>query len=202
VIDLSFLETIGPLGLLVVCLIVFAETGLLVGFFLPGDSMLFLVGLNLATIWQEIPIWLACLLISLSGFAGDQTGYWIGRRVGPAVFNRPKSKFFNAKNVARAHTFFEKYGSKAVILAHFVPIMRTFIPVAAGVGKLSWRKFTTYNVIGVLVWGTGVTLLGYFLGSVPFVTEHVELVTLSFIVISFIPIGLEILKALRDKKRG
>lgn len=201
-IDLSFLETIGPLGLLVVCLIVFAETGLLVGFFLPGDSMLFLVGLNLATIWQEIPIWLACLLISLSGFAGDQTGYWIGRRVGPAVFNRPKSKFFNAKNVARAHKFFETYGSKAVILAHFVPIMRTFIPVAAGVGKLSWRKFTTYNVIGVLLWGTGVTLLGYFLGRVPFVTEHVELVTLSFIAISFIPIGLELLKALRNKKRG
>lgn len=201
-IDLSFLETIGPLGLLVVCLIVFAETGLLVGFFLPGDSMLFLVGLNLATIWQEIPIWLACLLISLSGFAGDQTGYWIGRRVGPAVFNRPKSKFFNAKNVARAHKFFETYGSKAVILAHFVPIMRTFIPVAAGVGKLSWRKFTTYNVIGVILWGTGVTLLGYFLGRVPFVTEHVELVTLSFIAISFIPIGLELLKALRNKKRG
>jgi membrane-associated protein len=202
VIDLSFLETIGPLGLLVVCLIVFAETGLLVGFFLPGDSMLFLVGLNLATIWQEIPIWLACLLISLSGFAGDQTGYWIGRRVGPAVFNRPKSKFFNAKNVARAHKFFETYGSKAVILAHFVPIMRTFIPVAAGVGKLSWRKFTTYNVIGVLLWGTGVTLLGFFLGTVPFVNEHVELVTLSFIAISFIPIGLELLKALRNKKRG
>jgi membrane-associated protein len=202
VIDLSFLETIGPLGLLVVCLIVFAETGLLVGFFLPGDSMLFLVGLNLATIWQEIPIWLACLLISLSGFAGDQTGYWIGRRVGPAVFNRPKSKFFNAKNVARAHKFFETYGSKAVILAHFVPIMRTFIPVAAGVGKLSWRKFTTYNVIGVILWGTGVTLLGYFLGTVPFVNEHVELVTLSFIAISFIPIGLELLKALRNKKRG
>lgn len=201
-IDLSFLETIGPLGLLVVCIIVFAETGLLVGFFLPGDSMLFLVGLNLATIWQEIPIWLACLVISLSGFAGDQTGYWIGRRVGPAVFNRPKSKFFNAKNVARAHKFFETYGSKAVILAHFVPIMRTFIPVAAGVGKLSWRKFTTYNVIGVILWGTGVTLLGYFLGRVPFVTEHVELVTLSFIAISFIPIGLELLKALRNKKRG
>lgn len=201
-IDLSFLETIGPLGLLVVCLIVFAETGLLVGFFLPGDSMLFLVGLNLATIWQEIPIWLACLLISLAGFAGDQTGYWIGRRVGPAVFNRPKSKFFNTRNVDRAHAFFETYGSKAVILAHFVPIMRTFIPVAAGVGQLSWRKFTMYNIIGVLTWGSGVTLLGYFLGSVPFVTEHVELVTLSFIAISFIPIGLEVLKTLRNKKRG
>jgi membrane-associated protein len=200
--DLTFLETMGPVGLLVVCLIIFAETGLLVGFFLPGDSMLFLVGLNLASIWQEVPIWLACLLISVSGLAGDQTGYWIGRRVGPAIFNRPKSKFFNTKNVDRAHKFFERYGSKAVILAHFVPIMRTFVPVAAGVGNLSWRKFTTYNVVGVVLWGTGVTLLGFFLGKIPFVTEHVELVTLAFIGLSFIPIGLEILKALRNKKRS
>jgi len=200
--DLTFLETMGPVGLLVVCLIIFAETGLLVGFFLPGDSMLFLVGLNLASIWQEVPIWLACLLISVSGLAGDQTGYWIGRRVGPAIFNRPKSKFFNTKNVDRAHKFFERYGSKAVILAHFVPIMRTFVPVAAGVGNLSWRKFTTYNVVGVVLWGTGVTLLGFFLGKIPFVTEHVELVTLAFIGLSFIPIGLEILKSLRNKKRS
>ena len=127
-IDLSFLNTLGPLGLLVACLIVFAETGLLVGFFLPGDSLLFLVGLNLGTIWHDVPIWLACALITLSGFAGDQTGYWIGRRVGPAIFNRPNSKFFSQKNVERARNFFERYGSKAVILAHFVPVLRTFVP--------------------------------------------------------------------------
>ncbi|MEN9731401.1 MAG: hypothetical protein RL488_711 [Actinomycetota bacterium] len=199
-IDLSFLNTLGPLGLLVACLIVFAETGLLVGFFLPGDSLLFLVGLNLGTIWHDVPIWLACALITLSGFAGDQTGYWIGRRVGPAIFNRPNSKFFSHKNVERAHNFFERYGSKAVILAHFVPVLRTFVPVAAGVGEMSWRKFTTYNVIGVIGWGTGVTLLGYFLGRIPFIRDHVTYVTIAFIVLSFIPVGLEILKALRSKK--
>ena len=199
-IDLSFLNTLGPLGLLVACLIVFAETGLLVGFFLPGDSLLFLVGLNLGTIWHDVPIWLACALITLSGFAGDQTGYWIGRRVGPAIFNRPNSKFFSHKNVERAHNFFEHYGSKAVILAHFVPVLRTFVPVAAGVGEMSWRKFTTYNVIGVIGWGTGVTLLGYFLGRIPFIRDHVTYVTIAFIVLSFIPVGLEILKALRSKK--
>ena len=199
-IDLSFLNTLGPLGLLVACLIVFAETGLLVGFFLPGDSLLFLVGLNLGTIWHDVPIWLACALITLSGFAGDQTGYWIGRRVGPAIFNRPNSKFFSQKNVERAHNFFERYGSKAVILAHFVPVLRTFVPVAAGVAEMSWRKFTTFNLIGVVSWGTGVTLLGYFLGRIPFIRDHVTYVTIVFIVLSFIPVGLEVLKALRSKK--
>lgn len=199
-IDLSFLNSLGPLGILVACAMVFAETGLLVGFFLPGDSLLFLVGLNLAGIWQDVPIWVACLAISLAGFAGDQTGYWLGRRIGPAIFTRPNSKFFSHKNVERAHAFFERYGSKAVILAHFVPIMRTFVPVAAGVGEMSWRKFTTYNVIGVIGWGTGVTLLGYFLGGIQFVSDHVTYVTLAFIVLSFIPIALEALKALRRKK--
>ncbi|CAB4962864.1 unannotated protein [freshwater metagenome] len=199
-IDLSFLNSLGPLGILVACAMIFAETGLLVGFFLPGDSLLFLVGLNLAGIWHDVPIWVACLAISLSGFAGDQTGYWLGRRIGPAIFTRQNSKFFSQKNVERAHKFFERYGSKAVILAHFVPIMRTFVPVAAGVGVMSWRKFTTYNVIGVIGWGTGVTLLGYFLGGIPFVSDHVTYVTLAFILLSFIPLALEALKALRRKK--
>jgi membrane-associated protein len=174
----------------------------LVGFFLPGDSLLFLVGLNLGSIWQDVPIWVACLAISVAGLAGDQTGYWIGRRLGPAVFTRPNSKFFSQKNVERAHNFFERYGSKAVILAHFVPVMRTFVPVAAGVGEMSWRKFTTYNLIGVLGWGTGVTLLGYFLGGIKFVSDHVTYVTIAFILISFIPLALEVFKALRNKKRA
>jgi membrane-associated protein len=200
--DLSFLNTLGPLGLLVACLMVFAETGLLAGFFLPGDSLLFLVGLNLGTIWHDVPIWLACLSISLAALAGDQTGYWIGRKLGAAVFNRPNSKFFSHSNVERAHSFFERYGSKAVILAHFVPVMRTFVPVAAGVGEMSWRKFTGYNLIAVVGWGTGVTLLGYFLGGIKFVSDHVTYVTLAFIVISFIPLALEVLKALRKKKRA
>jgi membrane-associated protein len=158
------------------------------------------VGLAISTGVIDVPVGIACAMISVSAFAGDQTGYWIGRKVGPAVFNRPNSRLFNSKNVDRAHAFFERYGSKAVILAHFVPIMRTFIPISAGVAKMSWRKYTTYNVFAVLVWGTGVTLLGFFLGSIPFVREHVAYVTLAFIVISFIPIGLEVLKVLRHKK--
>ena len=194
------ITALGVAGLFVAAAMIFAETGLLVGFFLPGDSLLFLVGLALASGIIPVPIPLACMLISLAGLVGDQTGYWIGRKVGAAVFNRPDSKLFSHKNVERAHDFFEHYGSKAVILAHFVPVMRTFVPVAAGVGEMSWRKFTSYNLVGVIGWGTGVTLLGYFLGGVKFVHDHVTYVTIAFIVLSFIPIGLEVLRALRRKK--
>jgi membrane-associated protein len=201
----TLLTTLGGFAIAVVLLIVFVETGLLVGFFLPGDSLLFITGLYVAKgaitfNGQAVPIWVMCILISAVAFAGDQTGYWIGRKLGPAVFNRPQSKLFSHKNVERAHNFFERYGSKAVILAHFVPVMRTFVPVAAGVGEMDYSKFVRFNVIGVLGWGTGVTLLGYFLGGISLVREHVEYFTLGFIVISTIPILLEVLKARREHK--
>jgi membrane-associated protein len=194
------ITTFGAPALIVVCLIVFAETGLLAGFFLPGDSLLFVNGLFLASGFYPVPVWVACIAISTSAFLGDQTGYWIGRKLGPAVFKRPDSKLFSSKNVDRAHAFFDRYGAKAIVIAHFVPIMRTFVPVAAGVGKMQFSKFLRYNIIGVIGWGTGVTLLGYFLGAVPFVREHVEFVTLAFIVLSFIPIALEVLRARKSMK--
>ena len=196
------LETFGTLFFAVSCFIIFAETGLLFGFFLPGDSLLFALGLFIATGQIDVPLWLAVTLLAISAFAGDQTGYWIGRKLGPAVFNRPKSRLFNPKNVELAHTFFEKYGSRAVVLAHFVPIMRTFIPVSAGVAKLSWRKYTIYNLIGISLWAVGVTLLGATFGQVPWVQENLEIVLILFVVISFIPIALEILKAYRENKKG
>jgi membrane-associated protein len=196
------LETFGTLFFAVSCFIIFAETGLLFGFFLPGDSLLFALGLFIATGQIDVPLWLAVTLLAISAFAGDQTGYWIGRKLGPAVFNRPKSRLFNPKNVELAHTFFEKYGSRAVVLAHFVPIMRTFIPVSAGVAKLSWRKYTIYNLIGISLWAVGVTLLGATFGQVPWVQENLEFVLILFVVISFIPIALEILKAYRENKKG
>ena len=192
------ITTFGAPALILVCLIVFAETGLLVGFFLPGDSLLFVNGLFLASGFYPVPLWVACLAISTSAFLGDQTGYWIGRKLGPAVFKRPDSKLFSSENVDRAHAFFERYGSKAIVIAHFVPIMRTFVPVAAGVGKMQFSKFLRYNIIGVIGWGTGVTLLGYFLGGIQFVREHVEYVTIAFIVLSFIPIALEVLRARKE----
>jgi membrane-associated protein len=140
-------------------------------------------------------------LISSSAWLGDQTGYWIGRRVGPAIFNKPESKLFSQKNVSRTNSFFERYGARAIILAHFVPVMRTFVPVAAGVGQMPYRKFLRYNIIGVLGWGTGVTLLGFFLGKIPFVSEHVEYFTIGFVVLSTIPIVIEVVKARREHQQ-
>ena len=196
----TLITSLGAFAIVVVLIMVFAETGLLIGFFLPGDSLLFITGLMVSSSVIELPIWLVCAMISTTAFLGDQTGYFIGRRFGPAVFNKQDSKFFSQKNVSRTNSFFERYGSKAIILAHFVPVMRTFIPVAAGVGQMNYRKFVQFNIIGVLGWGTGVTLLGYFLGRIPLVAEHVEYFTLGFIVISTIPIALEVLKARREHR--
>ena len=193
------LETFGQLFFAIACLMIFAETGLLAGFFLPGDSLLFALGLFIATGQIDVPLWLGVLLLALSAFAGDQTGYWIGRKLGPAVFNKPKSKLFKPENVEAAHKFFERYGSRAVILAHFVPIMRTFIPVSAGIAKLEWRKYTLYNLIGILAWAVGVTLLGAWLGTNPWVRQNLELVLIGFVVISFIPIALEVLRNWRKR---
>lgn len=194
------LSTLGPIALLIVFAAIFAETGLLVGFFLPGDSLLFPVGLMVASHAIDFPIWFVCLVVSVAAFAGDQTGYFIGRKAGPAIFNKPDSKFFSQKNVSRTNSFFERYGSRAIVLAHFVPVMRTFVPVAAGVGQMSHRRFTIFNVIGVIGWATGVTLLGFFLGRVDFVAKHVEYFTLGFVVVSTIPILIEVLKARREHR--
>ena len=206
----TLITSFGAFAMIGVMLIVFVETGLLIGFFLPGDSLLFVTGLMVAAGAIQfplgdgsfpVPIWLACLLISSSAWLGDQTGYWIGRRVGPAIFNKPESKLFSHENVSRTNSFFERYGARAIILAHFVPVMRTFVPVAAGVGEMPYRKFLRYNFIGVIGWGTGVTLLGFFLGKIPFVSEHVEYFTIGFVLISTIPIVIEVVKARREHQQ-
>lgn len=196
----QLVHSMGGFAILGICLIVFIETGLLVGFFLPGDSLLFITGLLTASGYIDWPIFVVCALISTSAWLGDQTGYWIGRRLGPAVFKREESRFFSHKNVERAHTFFERYGARAIILAHFVPVMRTFVPVAAGVGEMDYRRFLKYNIWGVLGWGTGVTLMGYFLGGIKFVAEHVEYFTIGFVVISTIPIVIEVVRARKQEK--
>jgi membrane-associated protein len=193
------LDALPTLGFGFACLIIFAETGLLIGFFLPGDSLLFALGLFIASGKIGVPLWLAVIILALCAFAGDQTGYWIGRKLGPAVFNKPKSKLFNPRNVEAAHNFFERYGSRAVILAHFVPVMRTFIPVSAGVAKLEWRKYTLYNLVGIVGWAVGVTLLGATFGSNTWVKDHLEIVLVGFVVISFIPIALEVLRNWRKR---
>ncbi len=186
--------------MILVSLVVMAETGLFIGVIMPGgDSLLFAVGVMIGAGVIDFPIWLACIVISVSAVIGDQLGYFIGRKAGPAIFKRPDSKFFSQDNAVRAQAFFVKYGAKAVIFAHFVPVMRTFIPVAAGVGQMKYAYYLRYNLIGAASWGLIVPLIGYFLGSISFVRDNVILVTLALVAISFIPVVLEVIKARKEK---
>ncbi|MEU8295988.1 VTT domain-containing protein [Micromonospora sp. NPDC048909] len=194
---------ISTFGLLGILAIVFAESGLLIGFFLPGDSLLFTAGLLTADgQYITYPLWLVCLLITLAAIAGDQVGYAFGRKVGPSLFRRPNSRLFKQENVVKAHEFFEKYGARSIVLARFVPIVRTFTPIVAGVSRMNYRTFVIYNVIGGVLWGTGVTVLGYFLGQIPFVKEHIELILIAIVAISVVPIAIELLRARIAAKRG
>ncbi|WP_404291802.1 DedA family protein [Glutamicibacter arilaitensis] len=192
---------LGPWVMLLVCGIVFAETGLLVGFFLPGDSMLFTVGLLIASGTLDISLWVFALAIFVCAFAGDQTGYIIGKKSGPAIFKKPDSRFFSQSNVERAHEFFEKFGGRAVILARFVPVVRTFVPVIAGVAKMNHKTFIFYNLAGALLWGVGVTLLGYWLGQISWIEENVDIIFILIVLISVIPIFVELLKARMASKK-
>lgn len=189
------INSFGPLAVLGVCLIVFAETGLLVGFFLPGDSLLFTTGLLVATDVIGTPIGIVAAAIALSAFIGDQVGYTIGRKAGPKIFNRPDSRFFRQEYVDKTHAFFDRYGGRTIIIARFVPIVRTFAPVTAGVGQMRYRTFASYNVIGALAWGVGVTLLGYWLGQFEFVRTYLEPILLGIVVLSVLPVAFELLRA-------
>jgi membrane-associated protein len=193
------LNTFGLWGLLA---IVFAESGLLIGFFLPGDSLLFTAGLLVTTNKLDTPLWLLCLLIVLAAVIGDQVGYLFGRKVGPSLFRRPDSKIFKQENVQKAHEFFEKHGPKALILARFVPIVRTFTPIIVGVSKMNYRTFITYNIIGGVLWGAGVTLLGAALGNVEFVHKHIEFILVGIVLISVVPIVIEVLRARSQSKKA
>jgi membrane-associated protein len=191
------IQTFGLIGLLV---IVFAESGLLVGFFLPGDSLLFTAGLLAATTDYLPPLPVIVPLIVAAAIAGDQVGYFIGAKAGPRVFHRPDSRLFKQEYVDKAYGYFDRYGGRTIVLARFVPIVRTFAPVVAGVGRMRYRTFVTYNVIGGVLWGAGVTTLGYFLGQVDFVADNIELILIGIVLLSVVPIGAELLRA-RSKSR-
>ena len=171
----AIIEWAGPWALVVVCFIVFAETGLLVGFLLPGDTLLVISGLltHTSNIFG-VNIWVVSLLIGLAAFIGGEVGYVIGHKGGPAVFEKKESGLFSVKNVERTNAFFERFGGLTIILARFVPIVRTFAPVAAGVGHMNKWKYTVYNLIGAVLWGFGLTMFGYLLGYIPPVAEFVE----------------------------
>ncbi|MFJ4538943.1 DedA family protein [Streptomyces tibetensis] len=184
-----------------ILLIVFAESGLFA--FLPGDSLLFTAGLFVAEgTYITQPLWLVCALIVLAAVLGDQVGYMIGKFLGPKLFNRPNSKLFKQENLDKAHEFMEKYGPKAIVLARFVPIVRTFAPIVAGAGRMKYRTFLTYNVIGGIAWGTGVTLAGYWLGQIGFIKKNVESILILIVLLSVVPIIIEYLRDRSKKKRA
>ncbi|GAA4659294.1 VTT domain-containing protein [Streptomyces chumphonensis] len=194
---------IASFGLIGILIIVFAESGLLIGFFLPGDSLLFTTGLLVATgQYLSYPLWLVCTLIVIAAVAGDQVGYLFGRKVGPALFRRPDSRFFKQENVAKAHVFFERHGPRSIVLARFVPIVRTFTPIVAGVSHMRYRTFVTFNVVGGVLWGAGVTVLGAMLGRIDFVRAHVEPILLGIVLLSVTPIIAEVWRARRQGRRA
>ncbi|WP_030942579.1 DedA family protein [Streptomyces sp. NRRL S-646] len=192
------LDTFGIWGLL---LVVFAESGLLIGFFLPGDSLLFTAGLLITTNQLNFPLWAAIALICVAAVLGDQAGYMFGKKVGPSLFNRPDSRLFKQENVVKAHEFFEKYGPKSLVLARFVPVVRTFTPIIAGVSGMKYRSFVVFNVIGGVLWGAGVTLLGSWLGKIDFVHKNIEAILILIVFVSVIPIIIEFLRARSKAKK-
>ena len=191
------IEGFGAYALIGICFIVFAETGLLVGFLLPGDTLLIITGVlafpaaaGVAPV-IDIPIYWVCLAIAFAAFLGGEVGYLIGHKLGPRIFERKESGLFSVANVKRTNTFFERFGGFAVIVARFVPIVRTFAPVAAGVGHMDYKKYSLYNAIGALIWGAGLTFAGYLLGYIPpvrdFVQSYIDVILLGAVTIAVVP---------------
>lgn len=183
-------------GYVLLVAIVFTETGLLVGFFLPGDSLLITAGLLAAA--GVLNIWWLQVLLIVAAITGDSVGYAIGSRIGSRVFTREKSRFFNPRHVQRTREFYARHGAKTIVIARFVPIIRTFAPVVAGVGEMAYPRFLFYNVAGGIGWVLSMTGAGYLLGStVPNIDRHIHFVVIVVIVLSVIPIGIEILRERR-----
>lgn len=208
-----WLEKAGKSAFFVVTAIIFAESGLFFGFFLPGDSLLFLSGFLTSSGAQEFvtttapelqpvldgmpPLYVMLPVFFVAAVLGDQVGYLFGKRVGPALFTREDSRLFKQSHVVKAHDFLEKYGPKTILLARFVPIVRTFAPIVAGVGGMRYRTFITYNVVGAFLWAVGITTLGHFLGNVEFVRDNIEYTIVAIIALSLSPMFIELYRARR-----
>lgn len=196
---IEFIEFVSLIG---VALVVFAESGLLIGFFLPGDSLLFTTGFLIHAGILPYNIHFAVLVIFIAAVVGDSVGYAFGRKVGPRIFNKKDARLFRQEYVQKAQAFYEKHGGKTIIIARFVPIVRTFAPIVAGVGQMEYRKFLSYNLIGGLLWAAGITYLGYFLGAwfehMGLEIDHILLpIIAAIIILSVLPPAIHILS---DKK--
>ena len=188
----TLLKAGGWVALVLACAFVFFETGVIVLAFLPGDSLLFTVGMFSATGIIDVPIWITCVALFVCAFAGDQLGFTLGRKLGPAIFNRPRSRFFNPENVERTHAFFEKHGTKALVIGRFVPIVRTFITLVAGVSAMNRRTFFVWSAVGAVLWVLSITLAGYFLGAAfPAIGKNLEIAVIAIIGVSLLPMVFE-----------
>lgn len=200
----TLLAMLGNYVYLGLIFIIFAETGLAVGFFLPGDSLLVVCGLFAAA--GKLNIWVMLVTLFLAAIIGDAVGYYSGKKVGQAIFNKPKSRFFNPKHLRKAHEFYEKHGGKTIILARFVPIVRTFAPIVAGAADMRYRDFVFYNILGGFLWVTSMLLAGYFLGGVVErafgikLEDHIDKVVIVVVFLSILPIIFEFIKARREAK--
>jgi membrane-associated protein len=204
------IDGFGAYALLGVCIIIFAETGLLIGFLFPGDTLLILTGVLAISGTFGVNIGIVCASIALAAFLGGEVGYWIGHKAGPRVFEKRESGLFSKKNVERTNAFFVRFGPLAVILARFVPVVRTFTPLAAGVGHMPWKRYTLYNFIGAAIWGAGLTYLGFLAGHIPgvkeFVEEYIDVVLIGVVLIVLIPTIFHyvqsFIRARRDRARN
>ena len=202
----DLIHAFGPYALIGVCLLVFAETGLLIGFIFPGDTLLIITGLlsRHDVHGLGVSIWIAAPAIGIAAFLGGECGYYIGRKTGPRIFERRETGLFSREQVERTNRFFGKYGALAVILARFVPIVRTFAPIAAGVGRMPQKQYSLYNLIGALLWGFGITFLGFLLGGIPpvrhFVVHYIDVILLAAVVLSLGPTLFHVLRNRRKAK--
>ncbi len=204
------IEGFGAYALLGVCIIIFAETGLLVGFLFPGDTLLVLTGVLAISGTFGVNIGIVCASIALAAFLGGEVGYWIGHKAGPRIFEKRESGLFSKKNVERTNAFFVRFGPLAVILARFVPVVRTFTPLAAGVGHMPWKRYTLYNFIGAAIWGAGLTYVGFLAGHIPgvreLVEEYIDVVLIGVVLIVLIPTIFHyvqsFIRARRDRARN
>jgi membrane-associated protein len=194
------IKTMGPWSYVILFLIVFCETGLVVTPVLPGDSLLFAVGTFAALGSFDLTLLIA--ILTIAAIAGDTVNYWMGNYLGPKLFHGEGPRFLNKKHIERTHQFYEKHGGKTIIIARFIPIIRTFAPFVAGIGSMDYRKFIAYNVIGGIVWVVSLTLAGYFFGTIPVIKGNFSLVVIAIIIVSILPGVVEFLRQRKKNKKG
>lgn len=196
------LGNLGAFAVVGVALIIFFETATILGSFLPGDSLLFLLGITLATWLDNFPLPFALALVFTAAVMGSEVGFFLGRKFGPRIFDRPAGIFFHQGTVIRTENFFLRFGGKAIILARFVPVLRALVPMFAAISNFERRRFFQLNLIGAAAWVIGLMLTGYFLGQIPLVQSHIEGFVLGFVILSSLPLPYELLREYFSKRRG